>query len=95
MAKVGDHPNILKVWSVPNEDNFVVEGSDWSETGTLRDLLQGEKTFSIELMDGTFLNAEIIKQGYGVAYTKFSFKYLEEFRRYEREARENRKGLWK
>jgi len=47
------------------------------------------------LLDGTFLNAEIIKQGYGFAYTKFPFKYMEEFRRYEREAREKRKGLWR
>jgi micrococcal nuclease len=47
------------------------------------------------LTDGTFLNAEIIKQGYGFAYTRFPFKYLAEFRQYEREARENRKGLWK
>jgi len=46
------------------------------------------------LEDGTFLNAEIIKQGYGFAYTRFPFKYLEEFRRYEREAREQRRGLW-
>lgn len=46
------------------------------------------------LDDGTFLNAEIIKQGYGFAYTKFPFKYLDEFRQYEREARENKKGLW-
>lgn len=49
----------------------------------------------VYLTDGTFLNAEIIKQGYGFAYTKYSFKYLEEFRGYEREARENRRGLWK
>jgi micrococcal nuclease len=48
----------------------------------------------VYLMDGTFLNAEIIKQGYGFAYTKYPFKYLEEFRRYEREARENGRGLW-
>ena len=48
----------------------------------------------VYLMDGTFLNAEIVKQGYGFAYTRFPFKYLEEFRRYEREARENGKGLW-
>jgi len=47
------------------------------------------------LIDGTFLNAEIIKQGYGFAYTRFPFKYLEEFRRYEREAKENGRGLWK
>jgi len=49
----------------------------------------------VYLLDGTFLNAEIIKQGYGFAYTRFPFKYMEEFRRYEREARENRKGLWR
>ena len=47
------------------------------------------------LMDGTFLNAEIIKQGYRFAYTKYPFKYMEEFRRCEREARENKRGLWK
>jgi micrococcal nuclease len=47
------------------------------------------------LSDGTFLNAEIIRQGYGFAYTRFPFKYIEEFRRYEREARERRKGLWR
>jgi micrococcal nuclease len=49
----------------------------------------------VYLLDGTFLNAEIIKQGYGFAYTRFPFKHMEEFRRYEREARENRKGMWK
>ncbi len=46
------------------------------------------------LEDGTFLNAEIIKQGYGFAYTRFPFKYMDEFRRYEREAREQNRGLW-
>jgi len=49
----------------------------------------------VYLLDGSFLNAEIIKQGYGFAYNKYPFKYMEEFRRYEREARENRRGLWK
>ena len=48
----------------------------------------------VYLEDGTFLNAEIIKQGYGFAYTRFPFKYLEEFRRYQKEARENNRGLW-
>jgi len=46
------------------------------------------------LEDGTFLNAEIIKQGYGFAYTRFPFKYMDEFRRYQREAREQNRGLW-
>jgi micrococcal nuclease len=48
----------------------------------------------VYLMDGTFLNAEIIKQGYGFAYVKYPFKYMEEFRQYEREARESRSGMW-
>ena len=49
----------------------------------------------VYLEDGTFLNAEIVKQGYGHAYTRFPFKYLDEFRDYEREAREAQRGLWK
>ncbi len=48
----------------------------------------------VYLSDGAFVNAAIIKQGYGLAYTLFPFKYIEEFRRYEREARENEGGLW-
>jgi micrococcal nuclease len=44
--------------------------------------------------DDFFLNAEIVKQGYGHAYTRFPFKYLEEFREYEKNAREGKKGLW-
>ena len=47
------------------------------------------------LEDNTFLNAEIIKQGYGHAYTTYPFKLMDEFRQYEREARENQQGLWK
>lgn len=46
------------------------------------------------LPDGTFLNAEIIEQGYGHAYTRFPFKHLDRFRRLEREARQAGRGLW-
>ncbi len=46
------------------------------------------------LDDVTFLNAEIIKQGYGFAFTRRPFKYLERFRRFEREVREQNRGLW-
>ena len=48
----------------------------------------------VYLMNGTFLNAEIIKQGYGYAYTVFPFKHVEQFRQYEKEAREKKLGLW-
>lgn len=48
----------------------------------------------VYLENGIFINAEIIKQGYGFAYTKYPFKYLDEFRHYEKLARENNIGLW-
>jgi endonuclease YncB( thermonuclease family) len=47
----------------------------------------------VHLPDGTFLNAEIIRQGYGHAYTQFPFKYLEQFRVLERDAREAGRGF--
>jgi micrococcal nuclease len=49
----------------------------------------------VYLPDGTFLNAEIIREGYGFAYTRHPFKYMKEFKQLEREARKNKKGLWK
>jgi len=49
----------------------------------------------VYLKDGTFVNAEIIKRGYGFAYTKYPFKYLEQFIKYEKEARAKGFGLWK
>jgi endonuclease YncB( thermonuclease family) len=48
----------------------------------------------VYLPNGEFLNAEIVKQGYGHAYTSYPFKYLDEFRSYEREARAAERGLW-
>jgi micrococcal nuclease len=48
----------------------------------------------IYLLDGTLLNAEIIRQVYGFAYTRFPCTYLEAFRQFEREAREAQRGLW-
>jgi micrococcal nuclease len=48
----------------------------------------------VYLPDGTLLNEEIIRQGYGHAFTKFPFKYRKKFRELEREAREKRRGLW-
>src|SRR6266508_3558798 len=47
------------------------------------------------LQDGTHLNAEIIRQGYGFAVSGSPpRKYQNQFRQLEREAREQRRGLW-
>jgi micrococcal nuclease len=39
-------------------------------------------------------NAELIREGYGHAYTRFAFQFTEEFRALEREARQVKRGLW-
>ncbi len=44
--------------------------------------------------DGLFINLEIIRQGYGHAYTQYPFQYMELFRSYERKAAQAKKGLW-
>ncbi len=48
----------------------------------------------IYLPDGTLVNAEIIKQGYGFAYTGFPFTKSDEFINDQKIAREQSKGLW-
>ena len=62
---------------------------DWERTDRY-----GRTLAYVYLADGTFLNAEIIRQGYGHAYTRFPFKHLDWFRRLQREAREADRGLW-
>jgi endonuclease YncB( thermonuclease family) len=49
----------------------------------------------VYLPDGTLVNAEIIKQGYGFAYLGFPFTKSDEFHQYELDARKNNLGLWK
>ena len=48
----------------------------------------------VYLEDGTFLNAELVKQGYATVFRKYPFKYRDNFERYESKAKENKKGLW-
>ena len=44
--------------------------------------------------DGLFVNLEIVRQGYGHAYTQFPFKHMELFRHYGNRARTAGKGLY-
>jgi len=54
----------------------------------------GRTVAYVFLDDGTLVNAEIIRQGYGYAYSRFPFARMEEFRALEAEARTARRGLW-
>ena len=85
-------------------EEYGYEASDY-----LKDLLEGmfvslsfdeDKTdvygrlLAYVYMSEVFVNAEIIKQGYGYAYTKYPFKYLDDFIKYEEQARSDGVGIW-
>jgi len=59
-----------------------------------QDNMDGRALASVYLMDGTFLNSEIIKQGYGRADSECTSKYVEKFQEYEQQARENKRRFW-
>jgi micrococcal nuclease len=48
----------------------------------------------VYLEDGTFINGKIVKDGYAQVYEKFPVSKLDELRKYQKEARENNRGLW-
>lgn len=94
-----DHPD-PKVKTLANEAYLftkkMVEGKDVKlEFDQQKNDKYGRLLAYVYLLDGTFLNAEIIKQGYGFAFTRYPFKFLDQFRGFEKESRENKRGLWK
>lgn len=48
----------------------------------------------LHLRDGSFVNREMVLQGYAFAYVKYPFRYMEDFVTAERSAREAKRGLW-
>lgn len=49
----------------------------------------------VYLPDGTFVNAEMVKQGYAITMTvPPNVKYAQEFARLQAEAREGKRGMW-
>lgn len=48
----------------------------------------------VYLQDGSMVNTEIIKQGYGFAYTSFPFTKIDEFKAHQLEAQNQKRGLW-
>lgn len=43
---------------------------------------------------GSCFNAVLIQEGYGHAYLRFPFQFMEEFKLLEQEARQQKRGLW-
>jgi micrococcal nuclease len=44
--------------------------------------------------EGRCFNAALVSEGYGHAYTRFAFQFMDEFRALEQEARRDKRGLW-
>ena len=71
------------------EGKQVTLKSDWQSKD------QYERTLAyVYLEDTIFVNLEIVKQGYGFAYTRYPFEYMESFRKCQRQAMAHSTGLW-
>jgi micrococcal nuclease len=75
--------------------NLVLNKTVRLEYGQQRKDKYGRTLGYLYLPDGRFVNLEIIRQGYAHAYTRFPFKYQDQFIQAERESRENQRGLWR
>jgi micrococcal nuclease len=57
--------------------------------------MYGRTLAYVYLQDGTFVNAELVKKGFGMVMTvPPNVKYAEKFIRWERTARKRNRGLW-
>lgn len=55
----------------------------------------GRSLAYVFLQDGTFVNAELVKNGYAMVMTvPPNVKFADEFVKLQQEARENKRGLW-
>ncbi|WP_321495586.1 protein kinase [uncultured Desulfobacter sp.] len=66
IAGIKDHPNILKVLTLPSQEGHLIEASDWSVQGTLRDMIARDAPFgkdqSIAIMNGILSGLSVIHQ---------------------------------
>lgn len=69
------------------ENVYIVADADRNEPGRY-------DYYVYRVPDGLFVNAEIIRQGYGLAETIAPFKYMPQFKQLAEFAKERDKGLW-
>jgi micrococcal nuclease len=55
---------------------------------------RGRTLAYVYLQDGTFLNAELIKHGYGSAFARYTYRFTDDFHRDEIAARNAKIGQW-
>ena len=76
--------------------NMLSGGSVYLEFGEERtDKYDRTLAYLYRAPDGLFVNLEIVRQGYGRAYTKYPFKYEDLFTKWDSTAKERSRGLWR
>jgi micrococcal nuclease len=76
--------------------NMLAGGSVYLEYGAERTDKYGRVlAYLYRAPDGLFVNLEIVRQGYGKAYTRYPFKYQALFVRWDSLAENRSRGLWK
>lgn len=54
----------------------------------------GRRLAYVYLPDGTFVNREMVREGYAETYRKFPFEYKNEFLELEQAAKQAKSGMW-
>ena len=54
----------------------------------------GRRLAYVYLPDGTFVNREMVREGYAETYRKFPFEYKNEFLEFEQAAKQEKSGMW-
>lgn len=64
LDQVGSHPNLLRIEPVANDENLVIEVSDWSDEGTLADVLHSKGKFpvdqSVKIIQGIIAGLKVL-----------------------------------
>ena len=55
----------------------------------------GRRLAYVYLPDGTFVNREMVREGYAETFRKFPFEYKSDFLELERAAKQAKSGMWK
>jgi len=101
-----DTPEIANPYN-PKEDRFGPEAARYAKqllekqsVYLIKDPMQSNRDKYERLLryvfleDGTLINAELVKEGYAFNYIYEPFQFMKQFDYLEKQAKENRMGLW-
>ncbi len=94
----GNNIYLVGVWPGRHAQEFVSKLVKGKEVKLYPDQMaaaqNGYRGAYVYLLDGTFVNAEVIKAGYARVDTTIPFKCIKEFKQFQAEAQVSGKGIW-